>query len=589
MTRHLALLLAFLATGCSADPLTEMVVVINSDMSSPGEFDGFRVVVTGNDQQVTTDRHYFLGDLEGQVALPADFGVTPKNDDASRRLTVEISATLSGAPLFSTRAVTGFVKGKTLRLDMFLARRCLTEAAQCQPNETCRVNGCAPEQVDPSTLPSFDPNAPLASESTTWLQTAGSSAADDWMGTAIDADGNVYAAGHHDADIRMGGQLYPASQTAAMIASYDRAGKLRWFKSYNGQYLAVASGVAVGPNGHVCATGWFDGQLQMDDQLLDSGGYQNTFLGCYDSAGKLSWAKTFGDQGNVQTRAVAVAPNGDIGIAGVYPNVQNFGGPPLPAAREDDAFVARFNSTGQHEFSWGFGGETGDDIGRAVAFDSQSNMLVAGYVSSGTVDFGGTQVTFTAPKNAFVVKYRPDGTLAWVRTFESGDAQNLHSVAVGPDDRVAIAGAFPGSVDFGQGKLQSAGDLDAAVAVFTADGTPMASALFGGPGADVAYGVRFSGDSVIVSGSFTGDMAFRGTSILGASDQNGFVLALSPDLSTVRWAHSLGGTGTDSVESLAATSSTVVAAGQFAQQLDFESASATSAGGQDAFVLHFAP
>ncbi|HQK20526.1 MAG TPA: hypothetical protein PLJ27_23905, partial [Polyangiaceae bacterium] len=41
------LLLMFCATwlSCSADPLTELVVVINSDMETPDEFDGFRVAV----------------------------------------------------------------------------------------------------------------------------------------------------------------------------------------------------------------------------------------------------------------------------------------------------------------------------------------------------------------------------------------------------------------------------------------------------------------------------------------------------------------------------------------------------------------
>lgn len=588
MTRRLAALLALTMAGCSPDPLTELVVVINSDMASPGEFDGFRVVVTGNDAQVATDRSYFLGDRAGQVSLPADFGITPKNHDASRRLTVEVFATLGGATLFSTRAVTGFVEGKSLRLDMFLAKRCLTEAAECQPNETCRVDGCVPEQVDPAGLPEFDPNAPLSPEASTWLATVGSSAADSWMGVAADTSGNVYAAGIHGGDISVGGTQYPAMQTTAMIAGYDAAGKVRWFKSYQGQTLATASGVAAAADGKVYATGWFDGQMQVDDVLLDSGGYQNSFLACYDAQGQLAWAKSFGDQGNVQSRAVSVAPNGDVAITGVYPNVQSFGGAPIPAARGDDVFVARFDSAGTHLYSWGFGGETGDDWGRALAFDSQSNLVLGGYVSSGTVDFGGQQVTFSAPKNAFVMKVRPDGSLAWVRSFESGDAQNLYGLAVGPNDEVAIAGAFPGTVDFGEGVLTSAGDLDAAVAIFDADGNPIASTLFGGAGADAAYTVAFSANDVIVAGSFSGEMALGPTTILGATDQDGFVLRLSPDLSTVRWAHALGGAGADSVSALAVAGARAAVAGQFSQTISMESVSASSAGGSDAYVLDFA-
>ena len=53
--RYAHLLLAGALLGCSADPLTELVVVINSDMDVPAEFDGFRVMVTSTADEVSTD------------------------------------------------------------------------------------------------------------------------------------------------------------------------------------------------------------------------------------------------------------------------------------------------------------------------------------------------------------------------------------------------------------------------------------------------------------------------------------------------------------------------------------------------------
>ena len=590
MMRRAYLLLAGALLGCSAEPLTELVVVINSDMEVPAEFDGFRVVVTGRDEAITTDRHYFIGEEPGMARLPADFGITPKGGDASRQVTVEVWATASGGALFSTRAVTGFVEGKTLRLDMFLAERCLSEAAECKPNETCRVDGCGPEEIDPGDLPEFDPNGPLAStDESTWLETAASVGTDVWLEADVDAIGNVYAAGVHFADITIDGTVYPSDRDAAMIGSFDPTGRVRWFKSYTADTLAWASSVATA-DGRVYASGWFSGQMQVDGELLDAGAGQDSFLVCFDDQGTRQWVKTFGSTGNIQAKDVSVAPNGDLGLVGVYPLSQSLGsGPALPVTRFDDVFVARFNSEGEHLFSWGFGGAEADDVGRKVAFDSQSNMIVGGYVSSGTVDFGGQEVTFSGPKNAFVVSYRPDGSLAWVRTFESGSAQSLYGVAVGPNDQVAVVGGFPGTVDFGGGVLQSAGNVDVGVAVFDADGNHLASALFGGSGLDMGNKVRFIDDAVVIAGLHTGEMAFGSSTVLGAEDQNAFVLALSPDLSSVRWAYSLGGAGSDTAMGLAASTSAVVVAGDFSEMLSYKSVSAASVGGTDGFLLHFAP
>ncbi|HOD24302.1 MAG TPA: hypothetical protein PKK83_18525 [Polyangiaceae bacterium] len=220
------LLLMFCATwlSCSADPLTELVVVINSDMETPDEFDGFRVAVTDHEGALSTERYYFVGKEPGKVVLPADFGLVPKGGDASRKVAVEVWATLAGADLFSNRALTGFVKGKVLRLDMFLASRCLTEAKACKPNETCRVEGCVPEEIDPGSLPEYTPGSqPPATE---WIAAIHSSRSSRWWNVALDSAGNSYAAGMFAGEFKAQGVTHTASSLySAMIASYSPTGK----------------------------------------------------------------------------------------------------------------------------------------------------------------------------------------------------------------------------------------------------------------------------------------------------------------------------------------------------------------------------
>lgn len=148
---------ALLLSACSVDP-TQVVVLIDTDMREPRELDGFRVLVTNAEGEPRLDRTFELTtpSAGGEVVtLPATFGVRPRGGDADRPVTITVQA-LRGTPLaerFHTTARTTFVEHHRLRLDMFLARRCLTE--RCPAGETCRAQGCEPEEIDPRGLPDW--------------------------------------------------------------------------------------------------------------------------------------------------------------------------------------------------------------------------------------------------------------------------------------------------------------------------------------------------------------------------------------------------------------------------------------------------
>jgi hypothetical protein len=587
------LLLMFCATwlSCSADPLTELVVVINSDMETPDEFDGFRVAVTDHEGALSTERYYFVGKEPGKVVLPADFGLVPKGGDASRKVAVEVWATLAGADLFSNRALTGFVKGKVLRLDMFLASRCLTEAKACKPNETCRVEGCVPEEIDPGSLPEYTPGSqPPATE---WIAAIHSSRSSRWWNVALDSAGNSYAAGMFAGEFKAQGVTHTASSLySAMIASYSPTGKMRWFKALGGNTLSWASSVEVGADDRVCVVGWFDGSVQIESKTLDSGSGQDSFVACYDQKGDLLWVTSFGSHKNVQAKDIAVAPNGDVAVVGVYNAPIVFEGgvtTPTSVNTTDDGFMARFDSSGKIKSYRVLGGTGEADVVWNVAFDSQSNLLMVGTLTKGDVDLGGGVETFSGKITTFLAKYDVDSALLWSHAFPSASFAVLYGVTAGPNDRVAVTGRVEGSVDWGGGPLSVKGQADCAVAVYDATGKHEASVLIGEKGDAKGDDIRFTSDAILIVGAHSGPLSFRGSSLLEASDQNAFVLALSPDLSSVPWAFSLGAEGEDQALGLDTRGKYVLVAGEFKNSLKYKQLSATSQDVGQAFLLQFLP
>ena len=142
--------------GC-AEP-TQLVVYVWTDMSVPLDVDQVRVrVYTLGDPSPSYDNTVPLpesGRMDFRTEL--SFGAGPRGEDTTRRVRVLVDAIKGGDTLFTTEVRTGFARRKKLRLDVYLARRCLTQAAMCLPDQTCGLEGCVSPDVPVEALPPAD-------------------------------------------------------------------------------------------------------------------------------------------------------------------------------------------------------------------------------------------------------------------------------------------------------------------------------------------------------------------------------------------------------------------------------------------------
>ena len=94
---------------------------------------------------------------------------------------------------------------------------------------------------------------------------------------------------------------------------------------------------------------------------------------------------------------------------------------------------------------------------RGISVDSSKNAYTTGSFS-GTVDFGGGDVTSNAVSDIFVVKLDSDGNFQWVYT--AGGSGNDRAVDIGTDSsgNSYITGNFSETVNFGGGDVTSAGN-----------------------------------------------------------------------------------------------------------------------------------
>ena len=153
-------------TGCTngEGKLTQLLVVVNTDLTPGVELEHFVLNVTGQAEQ--TARPLSDGVMaSGQartVAIPFSFGVKPGAGGPGAAVTIEVVAVSpAGEKVGVARAHVAFVVGLVKLVPLNITRSCLLVFASCSAEETCRDGTCGSFEVDVSSLSSTQPGHEL--------------------------------------------------------------------------------------------------------------------------------------------------------------------------------------------------------------------------------------------------------------------------------------------------------------------------------------------------------------------------------------------------------------------------------------------
>ena len=209
--------------------------------------------------------------------------------------------------------------------------------------------------------------------------------------TDMDADGNIYLTGHTASpEIATSGayQSSVAGSFDGFLAKFSSSGSLLWGTYFGGKEYDICNGLCVDGSGNVYITG----QTQSSD-LATNGVYQTSFGGIYDaflakfsSSGALSWSTYFGGDQNEQATGMCIDKNNNIYITGStagLTGIASAGAYQTINGGLNDAYIARFNSSGKLLWSSYYGGE-GQDLGTGIATDARGDILLIGYTASAT-------------------------------------------------------------------------------------------------------------------------------------------------------------------------------------------------------------
>jgi hypothetical protein len=347
-------------------------------------------------------------------------------------------------------------------------------------------------------------------------------------GVAVDAAGNLAVIGTFSGSVDFGGgALTSAGESDVFVAKLDPNGAHLWSKRFGESTLdQEGASIAFDADGNVVLAGVIKATVDFGGGPLTSAGGFDGFAVKLDADGSHLWSKRFGDVANDAAAHIATDALGNVLLTGNFQGTIDLGGAPLTSGGDADVLITKLDADGNHLWSKAAGGPLGQ-AGVCIATDADGNGLIVGDFS-GSIDFGGGALTAAGGTDSFVVKLDAAGDLLWSKRFGTS-SMHASNVAVDGAGNPVLVGRFTQSVDFGGGALTAAGGFDLFAAKLDEDGNHVWSRRMGDVLAEQPWSVAVDPtDHVLLAGAFEGTVDFGNGPLQSAGSTDGFVMKMAP-------------------------------------------------------------
>ncbi len=330
------------------------------------------------------------------------------------------------------------------------------------------------------------------------LGNAGQTTEERGWDISLDTNNNVLVSGGFSGTVNFNplgtaNNLTAASTVSHFVSRYDSSGvnnlALKLDANLTDVFTEAYTAVAPDSSGGFYVAGNYRGTTDFGSGTTrTSAGQSDVFMAHYNSSGTLLGVASVGGANTdiLSPGAMRVGSDGNLYMTGRFTGPSDFnpGASVTTLVGSNDVWVSAYNP--DLTLRWAFAVPvTGTGIagGHRVAFDSDGNLWVAGWINGGTADFDPSAATFpltatSANGDWFLAKYTSGGVLLWARTFGAtdGSAQNIAAgLALDSQNNAWVTGQFYGTnLDFAPGAdtalLSSLGLNDLFVAKYTSIG-----------------------------------------------------------------------------------------------------------------------
>jgi hypothetical protein len=310
-----------------------------------------------------------------------------------------------------------------------------------------------------------------------WAHKFGSSLPDEGVATCFDLNGNVYITGFYQETVDFnpgsGTNNFSAISYDIFILKLDANGNYVWNYELGSNPAEQGRAIQCDASGNVYTSGSYASTLDFNlgaaTEIMSATGVADIYLLKLTNDGDFIWSRKIGGISNEYAFSMSIDADGAAILGGYFTSTTTFNSFPnvaVTSAGLDDAFVVKFSSDGDHEWTRTIG-STGYDRTAAVTTDAQGNVYATG-IFQGTVDLNpnsGIENYTAALEDCFVIKLSTNGEFVNASVMGGQGSDYSYGIATDAIGGIYTTGSFTQTADFDPSdlvnELTSIGGFDA--------------------------------------------------------------------------------------------------------------------------------
>jgi hypothetical protein len=307
-------------------------------------------------------------------------------------------------------------------------------------------------------------------------------------------------------------------------------------------------------DGGTLIAGWSDSQPSGVKTAPYNGGLNDFWVIKVDASWSMIWQKGFGGTSNELLLTMTSTSDGGALVGGLS-NSGISGNKTSGTNGDYDYWVMKIDASGNKIWDKTFGGNQSDYL-KAITVTSDGGAVLGGFSNSGIS--GSKTASDYSGGDYWVVKIDGNGNKLWDKSFGGSGYDDLSSVIATTDGGILLGGlSFSG---ISGNKMSSvAGGTDSWVIKLNSQGTKIWEKSLGGVGNESIKSMSSTTDGNFILGGITG------TTITGTvATESDFWLAKIDNNGNSLWEKRYGGSGNESINSLAVTSENTYILGGYA-------------------------
>jgi len=254
------------------------------------------------------------------------------------------------------------------------------------------------------------------------------------------------------------------------LAKMNSAGQFQWARTFgnlpwdaaHNKYVERDIAVCVDDSGGVYITGGYDNTRPFGSTTLTSKGGTDAFVLKYDSSGNYIWVSNVGSTKDDWGNGICSDKKGSIYITGEHRDSLYMDTVVVRNYDKRDAYLFKIDAaTGKPYWGKRMGSDLGSERGNDVWADSMCHVYVTGDINEGAKFGDNIIMPLGKDLEVFVAKISPEGKWQWAVSGGGLDSNDRgNAITKGKGAQIYTAGFFRSNAAYGTTSLTSVGSSD---------------------------------------------------------------------------------------------------------------------------------